>query len=168
MVSHEHRPEGGSAKGCLSHISLLHSIWDTRAPSQPLWQGSSQQAAGRQGERQSWGGAQEGQSWCSKGLVAYLSSAAAKAVLLHPGWERVTWLSRKKVWWLEQRPLPNPPRRFGEETLITVPTLPSAALALGGCRNPCRASLRFQKTPHRCLAYCLPSRVCYGPTIASI
>lgn len=32
MVSHKHRPEGGSAKGCLSRISLLHSIWDARHP----------------------------------------------------------------------------------------------------------------------------------------
>ena len=71
------------------------------------------------------GGAQEKQSWCSKGLVAGLSSAAAKAVLVHLGWEGVAWLS-KKVWYLE---LPKPPSQFGKETLTTVPTLPYAALA---------------------------------------
>lgn len=107
MASHKHKPEGGAVKGFISCISLLHSIWDPWVPSQLPRQGSSQQAAGRHGKRQTWG-TQERQSWCSKGLAANLSLADAKPVLLHQGWEGVAWLSRKKVWWLVQRKLCTP------------------------------------------------------------
>lgn len=156
MASHKNRPEGGAAKGCISYTSLLHSIWDTWVSLQLPWQGVSQKTSKRQRVKQTWGGLRRGSP--SAWRIWLLTWVRLPQRLCHLGWEVMAWLSRKKDWWLGQRKvvLPNPPCWFRDETLTTVPSLPSAAQALGGCRNPQRASLH----PRSLTTMCPPATAC--------